>query len=190
MATATESLCGWSEWDIGPGTRAAVMVRPGLDFFALVFGLFKAGVVPVMIDPGIGIKSLGNCLSEAEPEVFIGIPRGSARRLLGGAEIGAAGDRRRAAGRAVGPDARPASAGRSAAIDQGRQSSAVPRGRAGRPGRDPVHQRQHGLAKGVVYTHAIFQARSSGFARSTRSSRARSISARFRCSPCSPPRWG
>ena len=76
--------CGLAEWGIGPGRRAAVMVRPGLDFFALVFGLFKAGVVPVMIDPGIGIKSLGKCLSEAKPEVFIGIPRALlARRLLG-----------------------------------------------------------------------------------------------------------
>src|SRR5271167_3962715 len=28
----------------GPERRAAVMVKPGLDFFALVFALFKAGV--------------------------------------------------------------------------------------------------------------------------------------------------
>jgi acyl-CoA synthetase (AMP-forming)/AMP-acid ligase II len=60
------------------------MVRPGLDFFALVFALFKASVVPVMIDPGIGLKSLGRCLEEAAPEVFIGIPRAlAARKLLG-----------------------------------------------------------------------------------------------------------
>ena len=31
---------------IGRGTRTVVMVRPGLDFFALVFALFKAGAVP------------------------------------------------------------------------------------------------------------------------------------------------
>ena len=42
---------------IAPGTRAAVMVSPGLDFFALTFALFKAGVVPVLIDPGMGLKA-------------------------------------------------------------------------------------------------------------------------------------
>ena len=39
------------------GHRAALMVRPSPDLFALTFGLFKAGVVPVMIDPGLGIQS-------------------------------------------------------------------------------------------------------------------------------------
>jgi acyl-CoA synthetase (AMP-forming)/AMP-acid ligase II len=66
------------------GGRAAVMVRPGLDFFGLVFGLFKAGVVPVLIDPGMGVKSLGRCLDEAEPETFIGVAEAvAARRALG-----------------------------------------------------------------------------------------------------------
>lgn len=60
---------------IAPGTRAAVMVSPGLDFFALTFALFKAGVVPVLIDPGMGVKSLGKCLKEAAPELFIGISK-------------------------------------------------------------------------------------------------------------------
>jgi acyl-CoA synthetase (AMP-forming)/AMP-acid ligase II len=69
---------------IPPGTRAAVMVRPGLEFFALTFALFKAAIVPVLIDPGMGLKSLGRCLSEAEPELFFGIPRAVwARRILG-----------------------------------------------------------------------------------------------------------
>ncbi len=69
---------------VRPQTRAAVMVRPGLDFFALVFALFKAGVAPVMIDPGMGIKSIGGCMRQAEPELFFGIPRALlARQVLG-----------------------------------------------------------------------------------------------------------
>ncbi len=69
---------------VGRGTRVAVMVRPGLELFALTFGLFKAGAVPVMIDPGIGRKNLGVCLDEAEPEAFIGIPPAHlARAILG-----------------------------------------------------------------------------------------------------------
>ena len=75
---------GLKAFGIGRGVRAVVMVRPGLDFFSLVFGLFKAGVVPVLIDPGIGLRNLTQCCREAEPEVFIGIPKALlARRLFG-----------------------------------------------------------------------------------------------------------
>jgi olefin beta-lactone synthetase len=70
--------------EIKRGTRAVVMVRPGLDFFSLVFALFKAAIVPVLIDPGIGLHNLGQCCREAEPELFIGISKALwARRLFG-----------------------------------------------------------------------------------------------------------
>jgi acyl-CoA synthetase (AMP-forming)/AMP-acid ligase II len=64
------------------GTRTALMVTPGLELFALTFGLFKLGAVPIMIDPGIGIRNLGVCLGEAEPEAFIGIPRAHLARII------------------------------------------------------------------------------------------------------------
>lgn len=64
------------------GTRTVVMVRPGPEFFALTFALFKLGAVPVLIDPGLGLKGLGKCLAEAEPEAFIGIPLAHVARLL------------------------------------------------------------------------------------------------------------
>ncbi len=67
---------------IGRGVRTALMVKPSLEFFALTFGIFKAGAVPVMIDPGIGVKSLKTCLGEAEPEAFIGIPAAHLARVL------------------------------------------------------------------------------------------------------------
>jgi olefin beta-lactone synthetase len=75
---------GLERLGIGRGVRTVLMVAPSLEFFALTFALFKAGVVPVLIDPGMGIKNLGRCLAEAEPEAFLGIPRAQrARRLLG-----------------------------------------------------------------------------------------------------------
>jgi acyl-CoA synthetase (AMP-forming)/AMP-acid ligase II len=81
---STQLAHGFKSLGIGRGTRAVVMVRPGLDFFALVFALFKAGAVPVLIDPGIGLRNLAQCCREAEPEVFIGISKALwARRLLG-----------------------------------------------------------------------------------------------------------
>jgi len=69
------------------GTRAVVMVRPTPEFFLLMFALFKAGVVPVLVDPGIDKRALKQCLDEAQPEAFIGIPLAQfARVLLGWAK--------------------------------------------------------------------------------------------------------
>jgi acyl-CoA synthetase (AMP-forming)/AMP-acid ligase II len=69
---------------MGKGTLVAVMVPPGLDFFALTFALFKLAAVPVLIDPGMGVGNLGRCLNEAKPEAFVGILKAhTARRVLG-----------------------------------------------------------------------------------------------------------
>ncbi len=64
---------GLEVYGIKKGTRTVLMVKPGLDFFALVFALFKLDAVLVAVDPGMGIKNLGKCLEEAEPEAFIGV---------------------------------------------------------------------------------------------------------------------
>jgi len=67
---------------IGRGVRAVLMVPPSLDLFALAFALFKAGAVPVLVDPGIGLKHLRACLGNAQPEAFIGVPKAHAARVL------------------------------------------------------------------------------------------------------------
>ncbi|MDF1664424.1 MAG: fatty acid CoA ligase family protein [Planctomycetota bacterium] len=64
------------------GVRSVLMVKPCLDFFALTFALFKIGAVPVLVDPGMGTKNLGQCLAEAQPEAFIGIPKAHVGRIL------------------------------------------------------------------------------------------------------------
>ncbi len=67
---------------IARGERAVLMVKPSLEFFALTFGLFKAGIVPVLVDPGLGLKQLKQCIGESEPHAFIGIPLAHAARAL------------------------------------------------------------------------------------------------------------
>jgi len=67
---------------IGRGTRTALMVRPSPELFLLMFALFKAGAVPVLIDPGIERRALKACLEEAAPEAFVGIPLAHAARML------------------------------------------------------------------------------------------------------------
>src|SRR5690606_30494889 len=78
---------GLARRGIGRGSRTVVMVRPTPEFFLLMFALFKAGAVPVLVDPGIDKRALKQCLDEAEPEAFIGVPLAMfARALLGWAK--------------------------------------------------------------------------------------------------------
>jgi acyl-CoA synthetase (AMP-forming)/AMP-acid ligase II len=65
---------GLRAWGVPVGSRLVLMVRPSLEFIALTFGLFKAGMVIVLIDPGMGKKHLLKCLEEAEPDGFVAIP--------------------------------------------------------------------------------------------------------------------
>jgi len=53
------------------GDKTLLFLRPSLDFPAMTFALFKLGVVPVFIDPGMGKKNLLKCIKEAEPVALI-----------------------------------------------------------------------------------------------------------------------
>jgi acyl-CoA synthetase (AMP-forming)/AMP-acid ligase II len=64
------------------GVRTVLMVPPGFEFFTLTFALFKIGAVPVLVDPGMGVKNLKACLAEAQPQAFIGIPKVHLARVL------------------------------------------------------------------------------------------------------------
>ena len=73
---------GLEQVGITRGTRTIFFIPPGLDFFALVFALFKVGAIPVMIDPGIGRQQMRACLAEVRGEAFIGVPLAHVFRTL------------------------------------------------------------------------------------------------------------
>lgn len=64
------------------GDRVVMMVPPGFDFLILSFSMLQTGIVPVFIDPGIGLKNLKSCIAESEPVGFIGISKAHVARVL------------------------------------------------------------------------------------------------------------
>jgi len=80
-----ESDClahGLESVGVGKGVRTLIMVKPGLDFFALTFALFKTGAIPVVVDPGMGLKGMIRCIRDSRPEAFIGISQAHAVRIM------------------------------------------------------------------------------------------------------------
>lgn len=69
---------GLLAWGVKPGMRIVMLVPFGAMFIRLAFALLKAGVVVVLVDPGIGRKHLVACLSAAEPDGIVGIPKAQA----------------------------------------------------------------------------------------------------------------
>ncbi len=67
---------------VPPGTRLALMVRPGIDFVALFFALLRSGAVTILIDPGMSRRNLVRCLAAAVPAGIVGIPRAHAARWI------------------------------------------------------------------------------------------------------------
>lgn len=68
--------------DLGfrPGSTCLMLLRNSAEFVAAVFALFKVGVVPVLVDPGMGLGRFLKVIEELEPEALVGIPRAFALR--------------------------------------------------------------------------------------------------------------
>ena len=64
------------------GMRLLMLVDQGPQLIALTFALFKLGAVPVLIDPGMGRRAFLDCVRHAAPQGLIGIGRAHLAKLL------------------------------------------------------------------------------------------------------------
>jgi acyl-CoA synthetase (AMP-forming)/AMP-acid ligase II len=64
------------------GVRTVLMVKPSINFFAIIFALFKLGAIPVVVDPGMGLRKMVSCLKKTKPQAFIGIPVAHILRVI------------------------------------------------------------------------------------------------------------
>lgn len=71
-----------SNMGLKKGDKTLLFLRPSLDFSAMTFALFKIGVVPVFIDPGMGKENLLKCIKECAPVGLIAEKEVHMARLL------------------------------------------------------------------------------------------------------------
>ena len=82
-----ESLCdeyvrGFFDLGVKKGDRVAVLVPASAVLYALTFALYRLGAVVIFVDPGIGVKRMGRCLDEAEPDYFVGVLKAQVARMI------------------------------------------------------------------------------------------------------------
>ncbi len=77
-------LLGLQACQLTPGMSAAVMTPPSVNFFPFAIALLKFGVIPIILDPAIGLKKVGEILEESQPDIFIGNSLTHALRIIFG----------------------------------------------------------------------------------------------------------
>jgi len=63
---------GLRDRGLQPGDRVAVLVPPGVDLVATVYGVWRAGGVTVVADRGLGLRGLGRAVRGATPKWVVG----------------------------------------------------------------------------------------------------------------------
>ena len=77
-------ISGLSACSLTPNMSAAVMTPPSIEFFPFAFALLKLGIIPIILDPAIGLKKVGEILKESQPDIFIGNTLTHALRIIFG----------------------------------------------------------------------------------------------------------
>ena len=65
-------VSGLGACSLTPGAIAVVMTPPSAEFFPFALALLKFGIVPVILDPAVGLRKVSEIIRESKPEIFFG----------------------------------------------------------------------------------------------------------------------
>lgn len=154
-ALSNNLAAGLVRMGAAPGARLVLAVRPGIEFVALTFAIFKMGGVVVLIDPGMGARQAVKCLEQARPEGFLGPGLIQWLRLANRKRFPAARFNVRVGGHVWGPGI----SYRALAWDVRPQAEfSLAKTRSTDPAAIIFTSGSTGPAKGVVYEHGMFRA--------------------------------
>ena len=69
---------------VAAGDRIALLVPPGADLTAVLYGIWRRGAVAVVVDAGLGLRGIRTALRSAGPKYVVGVPKGlAAARTMG-----------------------------------------------------------------------------------------------------------
>lgn len=75
---------GLKEIGVKQNDRIALLIPPGGDLAAVLYGVWRAGAVAVVVDAGLGLKGIREALRGAGPDYVIGVPKAlGITRLMG-----------------------------------------------------------------------------------------------------------
>jgi len=142
---------------VAPGERILVLAGPSIELVASTFALYQLGAVPVFIDPGMGARNLFRSVEQVAPAGLIGVGKAHLAFALLGRRAARTFRRRVCIGR------RPllGLVGGRRLADLVRAAPAEPFPLAPTRPDDPAAilftSGSTGPAKGVLYTHAMFE---------------------------------
>lgn len=64
---------GLSAQGLARGDRVLFLIKPSIEMYATLFGAIKLGAVPVLVDPGMGLKNVLTCIGEIAPKAMIAL---------------------------------------------------------------------------------------------------------------------
>ena len=73
---------GLRTFGLRPGDRVLLLESDSVRFIGLTFALFKLGALPVLIDPGMGVGALLDCIRQIQPDVLVGTQKAQLLRTL------------------------------------------------------------------------------------------------------------
>ena len=78
---------GFVNAGVRQGDRVILLIEPSFEFFTVIFALWKLGAVPILIDPGMGLPGFLSCVRQIKPRVCIGVPKAMLLSKVKGADF-------------------------------------------------------------------------------------------------------